>query len=478
MTELATERTIVIDLDETLLKTDSLVEALLQLVRKEPALILRIPVWLLQGKAVLKRMVASRVQLDVASLPYNQQLIDWALEKKDAGARLVLATASNEQTARAVAEHLGIFDTVLASDSERNLKSRAKRDSLVERFGERGFEYVGDSYADVPVWRAAKTAHIVSPSSALLRRVRRHVDIGTVFRREQSALHAFVRALRVHQWAKNLLLFVPLFASHRAIDLPEIVLGLTAFLCFGMTSSCVYLVNDLLDIDDDRRHPTKKHRPIPSGALPHGIAIAAIPLMLLLAFGGSALLLPQAFMVALAGYMLLAFNYSFWLKRRVLVDVITLAILYTLRVLAGVAAFGLVATFWMLAFSVFLFLSLAFVKRYAELVALRRRQVDGPTPGRGYYPGDLELLMSLGCSSGYLSVLVLALYIQDPMTRTQYSQPELLWLSCLPLLFWVSRTWLITHRGEMHDDPVVFALKDRASLFLGMLFICVFLVAI
>ena len=367
---------------------------------------------------------------------------------------------------------------MLASDASRNLKSGKKRDELIARYGDAGFEYVGNGRADLAVWQAASKAHVVDPSPGFLRKIARLANVGQVFHSRTDPVRTFLRAVRVHQWVKNLLLFVPLVAAHQIFNGPLVLDGAIAFVLFSMGSSSLYLLNDLLDLEDDRRHETRKDRPLASGQLSQMKALLTILALAAVALAGSFLLLPAQFLGVLLIYMSLTLAYTFWLKRLVLVDVMTLAILYTLRILAGVAVFELVATFWMLAFSIFLFLSLAFVKRYTELVTLRKKEIYQRTPGRGYYAGDFELLASFGSASGYVSVLVLALYIQDSMTHTLYSRPEMMWLSCLLLLFWISRTWLIAHRGDMHDDPVVFALKDNVSRWVGLLFVLTFVAAI
>jgi 4-hydroxybenzoate polyprenyltransferase len=263
--------------------------------------------------------------------------------------------------------------------------------------------------------------------------------------------------------------------------LPELdlrALGLLAFVLFGLCASSVYLLNDLLDLEDDRHHPTKRERPLAAGAFPIQHAVVLIPALLLVAFGTALAVLPFAFVLALGAYYVLTLAYSVWLKRMVIMDVVVLAMLYTMRIIAGALALGLALTFWILAFSVFIFLSLALVKRYSELFLARSKGIDAKARGRGYYPSDLEMLSSLGAAAGYLSVLVLALYIHDGATGMLYAQPEYIWFACPLLLFWISRTWLLAHRGQVHDDPVVFAIKDRVSQVVGALFVGVFLAAL
>jgi 4-hydroxybenzoate polyprenyltransferase len=291
-------------------------------------------------------------------------------------------------------------------------------------------------------------------------------------------LRLWIGAMRLHQWLKNLLILVPLLVSHR-LDTPGFLArGIIAFLLFGLCASSAYLLNDLLDLASDRRHPTKRRRPLAAGLISPRAAAIAIPMLLLCSFAGALLTLPWRFTGAMAAYFTITVMYSIWLKRVMIVDVVTLAMLYTLRIIAGTLLFHLMMTFWMLAFSMFIFLSLALVKRYGELLGARNKGETDRPGGRGYYAGDLSMIASLGAASGYLSVMVLALYIQDPNTAALYGNPRIIWLACPLLLYWISRVWVLTHRGEMNDDPVVFAIRDRVSLMVGGLFGLVFWLAV
>ena len=294
----------------------------------------------------------------------------------------------------------------------------------------------------------------------------------------RSAMQLWVRALRLHQWLKNLLIFVPLLVSHRLAMSGLLITGIVAFILFSMCASSSYLFNDLLDLRSDRRHPSKRERPLAAGVISIKAAVLALLILLVCAFVGALVWLPWRFTGAMAIYYVVTVTYSVWLKRLVIIDVVTLAMLYTLRIIAGTLLFGLVMTFWMLAFSMFIFLSLALVKRYAELCDSRHKGNADRANGRGYKPNDLNMISSLGAASGYLSVMVLALYIQDPNTAALYQNPRLIWMACPLLLYWISRTWMLTHRGEMHDDPVVFAIRDRVSLAVGILFGLVFWLAV
>lgn len=449
-----------VDLDGTLIKSDLLVESALALLRRNPFFLLRMPVWLLRGRANLKRQIAKRASVDPALLPYREDLLAWL--RAHAGAReLVLCTAADELLAEPVAVHLGCFDKVLASDGRSNLSGRRKAERLVREYGERGFDYVGNSHADLEIWAKSRNALLAGATPRLECQARKRFTVTHAFPGQQPTLHVWLKALRLHQWAKNLLVFLPLLAAHRFFDIAVFWRAIAAWAIFGLCASGVYVLNDLLDLAADRMHPRKKWRAFASGALPLAQGLIVNATLTIMAFAG-ALALSPLFALVLWGYWLLTNAYSLKLKRQAIVDVLVLAGLYTLRILAGAAATRIAPSFWLLAFSMFFFLSLAILKRYTELHAQRQRGQLG-TAGRGYHVDDLPLLTSLGVASGYLSVLVLALYIQSGNGMMLYRHPAWLWLWCPLLLYWVSRAWFIAHRGHMHDDPVVFALRDRVS---------------
>jgi len=469
-------RVIAVDLDGTLVHTDLLVENLFLFLRLFPLRILEVISWLFKGKAHFKRCLADTVIPEVSSLPYNLELLDWLNQQKSNGYRLVLATASDLRIATKIANYLGIFDEVYGTESV-NLSSIHKQQLLVDRFGQYGYEYVGNSLADLAVWSTSALIHIANPERGVLSAANRLGQTGQIFSRPGSYISALFKSLRLHHWTKNLLVFVPLAASHRIFEAPLLVNGMLAFLTFGACASSVYLLNDLLDLPDDRHHPTKCFRPLAAGTFPILHAVVLIPTLLLVAFGFALWLLPVEFAWSLTGYYLLTLAYSLWLKRVVMFDVVVLALLYTARVIAGSVAMTLVATFWILAFCMFIFLSLALIKRYTELRDARLNDEAAISGGRGYAPADFELLASLGASSGYIAVMVLALYINDAASGKLYHSPQWMWLACPLLLFWLSRAWLLAHRGQMHDDPIVFALRDTVSRWIGLAFIVVFLLA-
>jgi 4-hydroxybenzoate polyprenyltransferase/phosphoserine phosphatase len=476
-TDSGDKRPLVVDLDGTLLKTDLLFESANEYVVRHPFRSYRVARWLLCGKGKLKACLAERVEIDPATLPYNKQLLAWLREEKAKGRHLVLATASHRLLAQQVSEHLGIFDAVVASDETVNLKSHRKRDELVGRYGDRGFDYVGNGTADLVVWKSAQRAYVVSASSSLIAKARLAGNVAQVFNDgRQPVAKSLVRSLRPHQWVKNLLIFVPLFAAHRHGDVSSVGRALLALVAFCLAASGTYLLNDVIDVEHDRHHFKKARRPFASGDLSLLWGWLGWPVLFFAAFAIAGWLLPTGLVVALAVYVALTVGYSLWLKRIVMVDVLVLAGLYSLRVAAGAYAIEVVLSFWLLAFSLFMFLSLALIKRYSEL----KSGDDGEgrrIRGRGYFQNDLDVVQSLGTGAGYIAVLVLALYIEDAYTAELYPSPRFIWLACPLLLYWISRAWVIAHRGQMHDDPIVFALKDRVSWLVVACLIVLFVLA-
>ena len=465
---------LIVDLDGTLLRSDLLLETSMAFLRSHPLQLFKPFGWLAKGKATLKENLALATDIDVSVLPYDREVIELIENERSCGRKIILATASHHTLANRIAEHLQLFDQVLASNAERNLSANCKRDLLIDHYGEGGFDYAGNSLDDIPVWAAARHAYVVNPDSGVERLASAQGNVKLVINSSKSYRRDWMKALRLHQWMKNALIFVPLLAAHHLTNPLLLLQGVLAFLLFGFCASSVYLLNDLLDLADDRHHTSKRHRPFAAGKLSIKSGLIACPILLMGSFIGSLSLLPPEFSGTLLAYYVLTLAYSLSLKRQMGIDVIALALLYTLRIVAGAAALSLPLTFWVLAFSMFMFLSLALVKRYAELREARRNGDTKKSRGRGYYPADLEMISSLGASSGYLAVMVLALYIHDQATAALYAHPQIIWLACPLLLFWITRVWMFTHRGEMHDDPVIFAIRDRSSLIVGALFGIVF----
>lgn len=459
---------LVVDLDGSLILTDMLYESALQLLKKRPWELLRVPFWLLQGKAYLKQQLAKRYQGNAKLLPYNEIFLDWLKQQRYQGRYLVLCTASDCSIAEAINEHLQLFDEVIASDGKTNLKGANKAHVLKQRFGHAGFDYAGNDKADLAIWQHARRAIAVNVNESLRKCVGTHKHTEIVFPAKTRNLKTWMQLIRVHQWLKNLLLFVPIVAAHQFSPIHIWVSLLMAFLAFNFCASSVYLANDLLDLESDRAHPRKRNRPFAAGNAPLTLGLILAPTFFITSMT-LAWVVDLKFFFCLLLYFSLSSVYSLGLKRVVLLDCVTLAMLYTIRIIAGTMAAGLGLSFWLLAFSVFLFLSLAFVKRYAELeVHISNNQIK--THGRGYFTSDAPLIQTLGISSGYASVLVLALYLNSNAVVKLYNTPEFIWGTVPLMMFWISWMWMRAHRSEMHDDPLVFALRDGVSIFIGMLF--------
>jgi len=455
------DTTLVVDLDGTLTPTDTLVESALILLRRNPLLNgLRLLFWLLSGRSGFKQKIAEQLQFSAQHLPLREDLLAWLTTERSQGRRIVLATAAHQSIADSMAQRLGLFDQVLASSAALNLKGSAKLAAIRQHHGDH-FVYAGDSAADLPIWRAAKAAVLVDVSPRVARRLGSQVPIEREFRYAAPSWRLWMRALRVHQWVKNLLLFVPLFTAFSFGEGQKLMTAFAGFIAFSMAASGTYLMNDLWDLDSDRQHPRKKGRALAAAQIPllHGGLAAAL---LMLAALGLAWVTAPPFAAMLLGYIVLTTAYSWSLKHYVLIDVLMLALLYTYRVLAGSVATDITVTPWLLAFSVFTFLSLALVKRCAELVSLQKSGKQGAS-GRDYQIGDLVVLWPLGIGASLCSVLVFGLYIGTPGAESHYGNAEVLWLVGVGLLYWFARLWIKTARGEMHDDPIVFALRDFGS---------------
>ncbi len=455
---------LVVDLDGTLVRSNLLIESALRLVAAQPLAALHLPRWLGQGRAALKARIAEQVDLDLGQLPLNDRMVQFIRSERASGRKVFLASAADGKYVRALAEHVGLFDGVFASDGRVNLRGSEKARVLVGAFGERGFDYAGNGAIDLKVWAKARRALLVDVSERVKDEAEAvcpdvHELEPPLARGESWRVH--IKAMRAHQWLKNMLVFLPALAHH-SLDIGTLGVSALAFLAFCLCASSVYLLNDLIDLPSDRAHPTKRRRPFASGRLPliHGAILIPV---LLMGAGLVSLALPWQFAAVLGGYYAVTLAYTFVLKRHIVIDVVTLAGLYTIRVVAGGAATGIEVSEWLLAFSMFLFLCLALIKRYSELVERARQRKTKPA-GRGYVTGDTPMIGALAGASGFVSVLVLALYINSPDVHELYQHPDMLWGVGLLLLYWVARVLMLAHRGEVNDDPLVFAVTDRMSL--------------
>ncbi|HZX29069.1 MAG TPA: UbiA family prenyltransferase [Telluria sp.] len=448
---------LIVDLDGTLIYTDLLWEALLVFLRRHLLRAWLLPLWLFAGKAGFKRRLADHVELDPAALPYDTSLLASLSARRAQGVTLVLATGSERRFAERIAAHLGVFDQVLATDDGVNLTASNKAERLAALYGERGFDYIGNAPVDIPVWDRCREPYSVTRRFALSDG--RHTQhTGT---RRGGWLRPFVKALRPRQWLKNMLVFVPMLTAHR-LDLAAFVPSLLAFAAFSLCASSAYLLNDALDAQDDRLHPTKRHRPLAAGTLPVPLALFASPLLAIGAIALAALTGPWL-LAAVAVYFVTTLSYSFTLKRLLMIDIVTLAILYSLRIVGGCAATGIEPSFWLLGFSFFVFLSLALLKRHSELFNLHRAGKE-KTRGRGYTTADKAPVGMMGVASAFTSVLIFMLYFTSSNVLQLYRHPALLYPIVPLLVFWLGRLWVLSFRGEVNEDPVLYVSKDPASL--------------
>jgi len=473
MSNMKSTKIIVVDLDGTLTFSDTLYESIIALFRNKPFLIFNLPLWLAKGIAYLKLKVAENCVLNVESLPYNLRLINWLKEQKANGKKIILCTGANVQIAKAIAANLNLFSDVIASDENTNLTNVNKRDVLQERFGVRGYDYVGNSKADLEVWSSALHGIVVNDSISFQHKVMQVTSVSRTFSSESVSILDWGKAIRLHQWLKNLLLFVPLLATHHLINIQSFVTLMIAFVSFSLCASSIYIINDLLDLESDRSHPLKRYRPFASAKLPilMGLMIAPLLIFSSILLG---MIVGKNFLAILLLYFILAAAYSIAIKRIVLVDCLTLATLYTIRIIAGAIALSLSLSFWLLSFSVFIFFSLALVKRYAELMTQLKASKSG-ADGRGYTIQDKPLLQIFGVSSGYISTLVIALYMRSEEVMTLYRHPKVIWFVLPALLFWISWMWYKASIGKMQEDPIIFAINDKASvlvaLFIAILYV-------
>lgn len=448
-----------VDLDGSLIATDTLWEGLVALLMRKPLMIFQVVTWLLAGKAILKKNVAEHTDRTAEDWPVRDEVVEYINLAKSQGRKVYLVTGAAEKTAHSLSKHLGLFDGVYHSDDDFNLTSKRKRDKLVDVFGDGGFDYIGNSADDIAVFESARKGIVVAPDRAAKNWQKQNQS--DVIETKSSSIKTVLKTIRVHQWLKNVLIVVPLFLNHTVFDVEAILAAVIAFFSFSFFASSVYIVNDLSDLKADRAHPKKQKRPLASGAIsiPHAamLWVALLSASVLLAS-----LLPIGFFYVMVVYAAVTTAYTFVLKRKLLVDVFTLAGLYTIRIIAGAFATHSGLSFWLLAFSIFFFLSLALVKRYVEL-SEGEKEDDSKLVGRGYFGMDTAMLAQGGVSSAFTSAMVLALYINSPQFSEMYDSPWVLWPLVPLILYMLLRIWILAGRGQVHEDPVVFIMRDWRS---------------
>jgi 4-hydroxybenzoate polyprenyltransferase len=450
-----------VDLDGTILQTDLLFESIIYLLKKNFFYIFIIPFWFLKGRYYTKFKLLEYVSPTVISLPYNSEIIDFIVAEKEKGRKIVLVTATAQPLAEKVAAHLGLFDEVLASKNGINLLGTEKAKFLVAEYGFKKFDYIGDSFKDIDVWQKSNIAHIATNNESLIKAAGKIAKIGKIFNQPKENLKVFFKQIRIHQWVKNLLLFLPPLLAHKTnIDTYTSVIW--GFLAFSLIASAIYVINDLADIESDRNHPAKKSRPLAAGKLKILTAFKIIPALLIIGFGLSIIALDYNFTLVLLLYSLITVYYSFRIKKVYLLDIITLSILYTIRLIAGGIITDTVLSPWLFSFTLFIFLSLGALKRYTELKGLL---LDNKvkTRGRDYYVEEIPLVLNLGISSGVVSTLVFTLYINNPDVLHLYKHPIYLYFITPVVLYWILRMWFVAHRGLMLDDPIAYSMKDKVS---------------
>jgi 4-hydroxybenzoate polyprenyltransferase/phosphoserine phosphatase len=466
-----------VDMDGTLIRSDTMMELVLTLLIKRPWMIFFLPFWLLKGRAVFKQRLSAMAAIPPQDFPYNAALVAHLQNASARGVPLFLVTASPLNVAQAVAGHLGLFKAVVASDVTKNLKGEGKRRTLVEMFGERGFDYAGNSAVDLHVWKSARAAVLVGPAVRYQARLRASgCDIAASFPARSSLLKNLVREIRVYQWSKNLLVFLPLLMAHKLNDVVSWWHAACGFAAFSMLASAVYVVNDLVDMHADRRHPEKRNRPFASGDLSI-LSGAVLELVLLAACAGFLWLSGSVQLgLILAGYAVLSTAYSFWLKHELLLDVTVLSGLYTSRVLAGGAAAQVPISTWLLGFCIFLFLSLALVKRVSE-IQRHVRAGTGEPQVRGYLLEDLQTITTIGVASGCTAALVIVLYMNGQEVRVLYRHPDFLWTISPVFLYWMNQLWVKARRGLVQEDPILYCVRDKTTYLVGAAILMILIAA-
>ncbi len=467
---------IFVDLDGTLLKSDLFFEGLIVIAKQSPLVFLQIIfILLLRGKAQAKALLAEKVSPDLQLTPLTVHFFDYLLNEKKSGRKVILATASNQLWAEQVVKHFTVFEDYIASTANFNNIGKNKLAKIKEYTGGQPYEYCGNDSRDLPIWAEAQEIVVVNASPAIIKKACALKKPKYLFNEQYRPVgKSLIKLLRPHQWAKNLLIFLPIGLAHHIFDFANLCAALLAFIVFSLTASAVYVLNDLADLEADRLHQTKNKRPLASADFPIKYVFLLIPVLIIAALGITATL-PINFAYSLLVYFLVTTAYSIHLKQVVVLDIIILSLLYTIRILAGGFATQVEVSFWLMAFSLFFFFSLATLKRYVELV--KSANLSSTVARRGYSALDLNIVAIVGVAGGLVSVLVMALYIHNSGLKILYRDIEFLWMLCPVLLYWITRIWILANRGQVNEDPVLFALKDRASYFVGLITIVILCLA-
>lgn len=466
-----------VDLDGTLVATDTLLESIVLLLKLYPLKIFSLIIWLFRGKAFFKDMVSIYKIPQADILPYREKVLDFIKEEKEKGRKVYLLTAANQRIADEVASHLGCFAGAFGSNDKINLSGEQKLKRVYQIVGHAKFDYIGNSKADTPIWEKSNKIIVVNPTTSIKNKLKKFNNIQAINTNQNiKKIKTLIKGLRVHQWTKNLLLFLPIIMAHQFTDVNLLGSVLWAFISFSFCASAVYILNDLLDIETDRKHPSKKTRPLASGMMSVQTSVLLIFLFLLTSVFISIKVLSTAFLLILIIYMILTTAYSIILKQIMLIDVMVLGGLYTLRITAGSIASRVDVSSWLLVFSMFFFLSLAFMKRYADLILMKQNNYD-EIAGRGYHIDDLDIVQKSGITSGFVAMLVLALYINSEHVIELYKSPILIWFMIPVLFYWLMRMWMVANRGKMTDDPIIYAMRDKTTYVAMIIIVIIMLLA-
>ncbi len=465
-----------VDLDDTLVRTDTLFEITIKLIKNHPLLALKIPIWLTHGLAYTKHKIAKKARISAELLPYNKDVVRFIRKERKKGHPLCLATASDTLTATRITKHLNIFDNIIASDGITNRAGDKKAEAIIKTYGEKQFDYIGNSKADLAVWKHARRALVANAHPSVIKKAKNSANVTQVFpRKKRRKIKTFLKQIRIHQWSKNLLLLVPILTAHKIDNLTPFFNVTLAFIAFSLVASGIYILNDLMDLEADRKHPLKKHRPIASGHM--HILVAGYSMIALIITGITiSIFLPAPFLIIIALYIIINITYSLHLKQIPLVDIFVLASLYVIRILAGSAATGIATSSWLFIFATFIFISLALAKRVSELNGLGIRKKN-KVSGRGYITKDKKTLTILGITSGYISLIIFVLYITSNTVTSLYARPNTLWLLLPLFFFWITRIWRLTHKRKMNEDPIIFAIKDMSSYIVATLAFVILVIA-
>jgi 4-hydroxybenzoate polyprenyltransferase len=455
---------LIVDLDGTLVATDTLWELIVGFLKANPLRIFLLLQWLFSGRARFKKRITSAVTLDVECLPYRPECLEWLRSQRESGREIYLATGADSGLASQIASYLQLFDGVISSDGHINATGGNKSELIASALGGQPFEYAGNAMIDIHVWCKSLNAIVVAPNRGVISALnRRNIPIAQYFPGPRINLQTWLNAIRAHQWVKNVLVFTPLLTSHRVFDFAGMARASCGFLIFCLVASSTYLINDLMDLPADRRHATKSKRPLAAGLIPIPSAILAV-FGLLTAAALFSMLLPWHAALLVFGYSLATVFYSAELKKLLMADVVALALFYTARLLYGGLVTGIEISIWTLAFCAFSFFSLAAAKRINDL-AKAKLSISESLRHRAYQAQDLTALVALAAATSNIAVLVLILYINSQQGERLYRHPQFLWTMCVPLLYWFSRILLLANRGKLADDPILFATKDRATYF-------------